>query len=118
MLSEVERIGSDADTARFKDTFDKQSYFLIATHDKPSSKEVVECLTNIMFDVTNLDDTAKLLGRPLIILPEYTHLSRVIYSLTVGKIGPYTDNLCYFRRSVVIMEKLWLDARTTLKKVK
>ena len=62
MLSEAERIASDANIARFKDTFNKQGCLLIATHDKPSSKEVVECLANITFYVSKLNDTPKLLG--------------------------------------------------------
>ena len=45
MLSEAERIGSDAEIARFKDTLDQQGYLVITAHDKPLSKEVVECLS-------------------------------------------------------------------------
>ena len=67
------------------------------THDKPSLKEVVKCLANITFYVTKLNDTPKLLGHPPIILPEHIRLSRVIYTLTDGAHGAYTDNLCFFR---------------------
>ena len=96
MLSDVERITSDADITRFKDTSNKQGYFLIATHDKPSSKEVVECLASIMFYVTKLNNTPKPLGRPTIILPEYIHSKRAIYTLSDGPHGAYTDNVCFF----------------------
>ena len=55
MLSEAERIGSEADIARLKGTFEKQGYLLIAPHDKPSSKELVERFATITFHVTKLD---------------------------------------------------------------
>ena len=106
MLSEAERIGSDAHIVRFKDTFDKQGYLLIATHDKPSSKEVVECLANITFYVTKLDDTTKLLGLPPIILPEYIRSKRGIYALTTGSNGRYNDNLCFFMGALLLS---WID---------
>ena len=49
MLSEVVRICSDADMMKFKDLFDEKGYLFITTHNKPSSKEVVECLANVTF---------------------------------------------------------------------
>ena len=61
MLSEVVRICSDADVMKFKDLFDEKGYLLITTHNKPSSKEVVECLANVTFYITKLNDTPKLL---------------------------------------------------------
>ena len=90
-------LGSDDDIVRLIDTFDKHGFLFIAYDDIPSSKEAVECLANIMFYVTKLDDTPKLLGCPPIILPEYICSKRIIYALTTGLNGRYTDNLCFFQ---------------------
>ena len=79
MQSEAVRIYSDADVMKFKDLFDEKGYLLITSHNKPSSKEVVECLANVTFCVTKLNDIPKLLGRPPIILLEHIR-SNVLFT--------------------------------------
>ena len=116
MLEHAFRIASDADVMAFKDLFYTKVYLLIATHRKPSSKEVIEYLANVTFQITKCKDTPKLLGHPPINLPDHIHSKRVIYSLTAGSKGIYTDNLCFFVLSAVITEKLRLDVRIILKK--
>ena len=97
MLGRAFRIASDNDIMAFKERFDTGGYLLIANHNKPSSKEVVECLANITFYVGKCEEIPKLLGRPPITLPDHIRSKRVIYTLIDGKKGPYTDNLCFFR---------------------
>lgn len=64
--------------------------------ERPSSRWVLKCLTNIVFYITKLIDTP--IGRP-VNLPNYLLHSRWLISLTHSKQTgrAFTDNLCFFR---------------------
>ena len=74
-----------------------------------------------MFYVTKCEDTPKLLGHPPINLPDHICSKHVIYSLTAGPKGPYTDSLCVFwelwcyHGEIVTRHADWAKERTLVK---